>query len=379
MPDTILSESSTPLRVCYLIDSLGVGGTESQLLMLLRELDRRRVSPYLVLLSGTREESQSMEPTDCPVVRLSIANFHQPSLAVKLWRFVRFLRRKKVDVLQLHFRDSTYFGMIAGKLAGVPRIVLTRRNTGHWLRPLDRFLLRLCQRFSHATLANCEACRKAVIVQERARPDRVHVLFNGIDFARFADISPYEPKLNGAPRRVGVVANLRPVKGIDVFVRSAAMVAETFPNVSFQIAGKGDPAPYRKLAGECGVSDRIEFLGPIEEVPGFLARLDVAVLPSRTEGFSNAILEYMAASRPIVATDVGGNRELIENEKQGLLVASENPLALADAQLRLLNNPELCESFSRAVREKTVAHYSAAAIARQYEDFYRQLMTNSSP
>ena len=183
-----------PLRVCFLIDNLNRAGTESQLLMLIRGLDRKRFEPYLCLLDGTCEASQTLEPDNCPIIRLGVSSFFRLSLFVKLWRFVRILRREKIDILQLHFRDSTYFGVLAGKLAGMKRIVLTRRNIGHWMQPLDRFLMQICQRFTHATIANCEACRQSAIAQERARPERVHVIPNGIDLSRFGISRPTSPR-----------------------------------------------------------------------------------------------------------------------------------------------------------------------------------------
>ncbi len=321
-----------------MIDNLSRAGTESQLLLLLKGLDRKRISPFLVLLDGSSEVSRSLERQDCPTLRLGLKSFFSPSFIAKLWQFVRFLQREKIDVLQLHFRDSTYFGMLAGKLAGVKRIVLTRRNIGHWMTTRDRYLMRFCQRFAHATIANCEACRRSVIEQERARPERVHVIRNGIDFNRFADIPPYRPKFNGELRQVGVVANLRPVKGIDVFIRAAALVAAEFPDVVFFIVGDGDSAAYVELAKECGVLERVRFLGPLDDIPAFLSQLDVAVLPSRAEGFSNALLEYMAAGRPIVATAVGGNSELIEHERNGILVPKPDARELAEAILGVLRN-----------------------------------------
>jgi len=131
-----------------------------------------------------------------------------------------------------------------------------------------------------------------------------------------------------------MVGNLRQVKGPDLFIRAAQRVLEKHPDTQFEIAGGGDPLPYQTLIDELGLTNQVRLLGAVTDVPTFLGTLDVAVLPSRAEGLSNALLEYMAAGRPIVATDVGGNAELIESGVNGLLVKpSELELETAISQL----------------------------------------------
>ena len=109
-----------PVRVCFLIDELAAAGTETQLLALLRRLDRSRVRPYLVLLRGDSAASRALEPDDCPVLRLGVGPLHSPATLARAWRLARFLRRERIDVLQAYFPDSSYFGLPAAYLAGVP-------------------------------------------------------------------------------------------------------------------------------------------------------------------------------------------------------------------------------------------------------------------
>ncbi len=359
-----------PLRVCFIIDSLAAAGTESQLLMLIRGLDRDKIRPYLCLLDGTGEASQTLEPDDCAVLRIGVRSFKRPSTVGKLRQFVRFLRREKIDVLQTHFPDSTYFGVLAGKLARVPRIVRTRRSLGYSTTRGHRLLGRLCGRFVGATVANCEACRRSIIQQEGARPDSVVVIGNGIDLTAFANLRPLEPSKNGRPREVGMVANLRPIKGPDVFVRAAGLLRDKHPNVRFRMAGEGDRQSVLKLARECEIEGRLELLGSVANVPRFLEGLDVAVLTSRSEGLSNSLLEYMAAGRPIVATAVGGNVELIEDGVTGLLVPPDDPEAVAAAVDRLLSDPALADRLGDAARRHVENKYSLARTARGHEEFF---------
>jgi glycosyltransferase involved in cell wall biosynthesis len=361
-----------PVRVCFMIDELYTGGTESQLLALIRALDRTRVHPSLCLLRGLRPGSRALEPDDCPVLRLGVGSLCHPSTLGKARRLAQFLRRQRIDVLQTYFADSTYLGVLVGRLAGVPHVVRTRNNLGYWLTPLHRWLGRLFRRLAHVTLTNCEAGRQAVISDDGADPDSVVVLENGVDLERFAAVPPLAAR--PGPVHVGVVANLRPVKGLDVFVRAAALVARR-PGVTFEVAGDGPMRPeLEQLVTGLGLAGRLRLPGILADVPGFLGRTDVAVLCSRSEGMSNALLEYMAAGRAIVATRVGASAGLIEDGVHGLLVPPGDEAALAAAVGRLAGDAGLRVRLGAAARRRAACDYSRQAMVRRFERFYQGLV-----
>jgi L-malate glycosyltransferase len=362
-----------PLRVCFLIDELAVAGTETQLLALLRNLERRRVAPYLCLLRGESELSRSLEPADCPVWRLGVGGLARPRTLVRMARFVRWLRRERIDAVQCYFPDSSYFGIPAAWLAGVPNRLRTRNNLGHWLTPLHRRLGRALNALTTGTLANCEAARQALLAAERPATESVHVLENGVDLGRFLTLRPIAETPSETPH-IGTVANLRPVKGVDVFLAAAALVAEQHPKAMFRVAGEGDQrAELESTARQLGLAERFQLSGATKAVAEFLAELDIAVLPSRAEGMSNALLEYMAAGRPIVATSVGGNAELIEHGVHGLLVQPENPLALARAMGQLLTDRPLARRLGAAARQRARDRFGREAMVRRFERFYEGL------
>jgi glycosyltransferase involved in cell wall biosynthesis len=301
-----------------------------------------------------------------------VASLRHPGTLVRAWRFARFLQRERIDVLQAYFPDSTYFGVPAAWLAGVPRIVRTRNNLGYWMTPWHRRLGRLCNRVADVLVVNCEAARQAVLSDEGLPAERVIVLENGVDLSRFRW---NEFGNQTAARRVGVVANLRPVKGLDNFVRAASVLAAAHPDVTFHIAGEGPLRPdLKRLVTECGLGERIVLEGLLADVPGFLAGLDLAVLPSRSEGMSNALLEYMAAGKAIVATSVGGNPRLIDDGVHGLLVPPDDPSALTAAIGRLLSDADLAVQLGQAARRRVEERYSREAMVRRFEMFYLCLM-----
>jgi glycosyltransferase involved in cell wall biosynthesis len=363
------------VRVCFLIDELAAAGTETQLLALIRHLDRRRVSPYLCLLRGDSPASRALEPDDCPVLRLGVGPLRRPAALVRAWRFARFLRRERIDVLQAYFPDSSYFGLPAAWLAGVPHRVRTRNNLGHWMTRTHRRLGRLLNLIATHTVANCEAARRALLAAEAPTPETVRVLENGVDLDRFRRIPPLVPRAGSAERRVGVVANLRPVKGLDVFVRAAALVRAAHPHAVFQVAGEGDlREALEAQAVEQGLGGRLAILGAVDDVPAFLAGLDVAVLCSHAEGMSNALLEYMAAGRAVVATAVGAAPDLVEDGSSGLLVPPGDAGRLAAAVGRLLRDPALARRLGEAARRRAFERYSREAMVRRFEEFYEGLV-----
>ena len=370
-------ETRAIARVCFLIDGLARGGTESQLVELIRRMNRSRVQPVLCLLQGEDALSRSLEPPDCPVRRLEVPSLLRPSSVRKVLAFARWLREQRIDALQVHFLDSTYFGILAARLAGIP-VIRTRRNVGYWLKPHHTILGRMATRCAAYTITNCEAVRQACIVQERARPDSVLVFPNGIDPQRFAAVPDLATQWGRRAPVVGAVANLRGVKGLATLVQAAALVCETNPRVRFVVAGDGEERPpLERMIAERGLEGRFRLIGGIDDIPDFLAGLDVAVLCSQSEGLSNALLEYMAAGRAIVATAVGGNVEAIQNEATGLLVPPEAPRPLADAIDRVLGDRELALRFAAAARAEVAERFAWPAVVRRVEDFYLRIAESS--
>jgi glycosyltransferase involved in cell wall biosynthesis len=371
--------SPRPVRVCFLIDELAHAGTETQLLALIRHLNRRRVRPYLCLLRGDSSMSQALEPDHCPIMRLGIRSLCRPATLLQAWRFARFLRREHIDVLQVYFPDSSYFGVPAAWLARVKHRVRTRNNIGHWLTPLHRRLGRALNLLATQTVANCHAARAALLSAEKPRPESVIVLENGVDLGRFGDIPSLAARLADAAPHVGVVANLRPVKGIDVFVQAAAEVRRRHPQAIFTVAGAGElRAKLEQQAAAAGLAGHFTLAGSQSDVPGFLAGLDVAVLCSHAEGMSNALLEYMAAGRAIVSTAVGAATEMIEHGVHGLLVPPGDARQLAETIGHLLADRGLAQRLGAAARERALLCYSREAMVRRFEDFYAGLMAGPS-
>lgn len=365
--------AADPVRVCFMIDRLSRAGTESQLVALIRELDRTRVRPSLVLLDGEDDLSRALEPADCPVLRLGVRKLFSPRAVSAARRLRAFWREQKPDVLQVYFMDAAYLGAPLAKLCGVKKVLRVRNNLGYWLTRRHRVMARLVRPFVDATLTNTEAGKDALVARDGLRADRVVVLENGVDTNRFKRFML--PDTSRPVVRVGCVANLRPVKNVDGLMRAAKAALEKFPRLVFEVAGDGEERErLERLHADLALGGRFLLRGSVPDVPNFLRRVDVAVLPSHSEGMSNALLEYMAAGRAVIATDVGANAKLLDGGKCGLLVPPNDPAAFVDALGALLANPLRAAGYGAAARRRVDAEFSRGAMRKRFETFYKELV-----
>ena len=257
------------------------------------------------------------------------------------------LRRERVEIVQVFFHDSTCFGVPVAWLARVPCVVRTKRNVFHALSAAQRRFRRIVMGFYNrfrvdAMIVNSEACRSAVLALESPAPRRIERIPNGVNLLPFQTATRTTDPTSTTPRRVGVVAMLRREKRLDLFIEAARLVADQCPDVEFAIAGEGEMRPkLEQLIESLGLTGRVTLWGRRADIPQFVADLDVAVLCSSSEGLPNAVIEYMAAGKAIVSTDIAGAAELIEHEVSGLLTPSGDAPGPARQILRLLDDQEL--------------------------------------
>ena len=360
------------MRVSFVIDRLTRAGTESQLVALISHLDRARVAPSLVLLDGEDDISRALEPADCPVIRLGVRKLVSRSALRAAGRLRAFWREMQPDVVQTYFQDSSYFGVPVAKAAGVRAVVRVRNNLGYALTRRDRVAGRAIRPLVDRFVTNTGAGRDRIVAGDGYSAERVVVLENGVDTHRFNRFML--PDTTKKRVRVGCVANLRPIKNIDGLMRAAKLLLDRHPCLVFEVAGDGEQREeLERLHAELGLGDRFIFRGSVADAATFLRTVEVAVLPSHSEGMSNALLEYMAAGRAVVATAVGANPTLIDDGKNGLIVAPNDPAALAGAIGRYLDRPLMAAAFGAAARRKVEAEYSRAAMTRRFEDFFHDL------
>lgn len=353
-----------PTTICYCIDSIHRGGTESQLVGLINRLDRRRFSPRLCTI---RSSDTYLDEAMCPRVELNAPRLFSATGAWRLRQLARYLRREGVDVVQTFFQDSTLLGMAAARLARVPVRLVSFRDLGFWRTPQQEFLMRRAYPMATGFLANSQAVKDRVCTRDHLDPSRVRVVYNGIDSGRFRYVDHPEMEI-----AIGIVGNLnRRVKRADLFLRAAARVAVRHPGVTWHLIGDGELRPqYEALAVELGIADRTVFTGRLADVPAYLQRLAVGVICSDSEGFSNAILEYMLSGCAVVATAVGGNLEAVHDGKTGLLVPPGDEVALANALSHLVEERAVRLRIARNARAMVEREFGWARCLADHEEYY---------
>ena len=262
----------------------------------------------------------------------------------------------------------------AARLAGVPAVIASQRQLGDLLTPMQRRIQNLVFR-----LADCVVCNSLAAADQLARDGvsntKLAVISNGLPPEAFQEAVPALPSEPGVTR-IGMIARMNErAKNHGLFLRAAAGVASRFPLAEFVLVGDG---PFRKdweqLAQQLGIGPRTHFLGERHDITLALAALDVVVSPSRSESLSNTILEAMAAGRPVVATRVGGNSELVRDRETGLLVAPEDEHALANALETVLASPDLAREWGENARRIANANYTLDHARGRFEQLYMDLL-----
>jgi glycosyltransferase involved in cell wall biosynthesis len=286
----------------------------------------------------------------------------------------RFLRREKVLLVQTFFESSDLWAGLVTRALSTARLVWSRRDMGILRSAKHRIAYRLMAGAPDQVFAVSASVRRHCIEVDQIDPAKVSIIYNGLD------VNCTRIEADRVPRRftVTTIGNIRHVKGHDVFIRAAALVLEAFPETCFSIAGEVLEADYfaelEKLAVELGILDHFQFTGGMPDARGHLERADVFVLPSRSEGFSNAILEAMACSLPVIATDVGGNAEAVLDGVNGYIVPPEDPVALAQRIGQLVGDPEVARRMGAAGRVRAEEKFSTAAMMEQVTSAYQRLI-----
>jgi L-malate glycosyltransferase len=373
----------TAPRVLFLIDEvegLAAGGTERQLFQTIDALSGSEFQVELAVLRG----SFGSDSAGCPVHNLDfprkLASLDGLRALIRLRNWLRFRRFK---IVHTFFTDANLVGPIAAKLAGVTAIVGGRRNLNHWMSPRFARFQRISNMFVDVLLANSEMVKEAVYRTEGIRASKIEVIYNAIDIGRFQRNLQSRVRLRQefgfADDHVviGNVANLRVIKGVPDFLEAAAIVAGTNPNCRFIQVGEGElRQTIETRIDELGLQNTFHLLGRRNDVPDLLSAFDIGVLTSHAEGFSNSILEYMAAELPVVVTDVGGNREALG--ETGIIVASRDVGAISSALQRLASDPELRQTMGTLVSQRVRELFAADTIRERWLYFYRSLLQSKS-
>jgi len=373
--------------VVQLIDSFNQGGSERQALQLTRLLaDSGRFNVRLACLSPEGSLRPSIDDLDLGAIpSFPLNSFYDANAVKQLRRFVAWLKSSRIDIIHTHDFYTNIFGMSAATLARVPVRIASMRETAGMRTATQKRAQRVAHSLAHHVVANSHAVRSVLIAQGIAA-EKVTVIYNGLDFRRLASGMLSRSEALAAlglksdetrpSRFISIVANMRhEVKNYPMFLRAARRVTEAVPEAVFLLAGEGElKDSLQQLANELGIEDSTCFLGRCENIGALLEVSEVCVLSSKAEGFSNSILEYMAAARPVVATNVGGAPELIAESETGYLVASGDDETMAARLVSLLHDPQKAKAMGEAGKRLVEQKFSCEARRASTEELYSRLL-----
>lgn len=378
------SQTTPRRKVFYLLDSLNVGGTEVQAVELATRLDPEC---YDVTLGCLRARGPLLDRLQGSAVSLCEfypkGGFDSVHGIYQMFRLARFLRRGHFQIVHTHDLYANLLGIPAAAIARIPVIISSQRDLGHLdlYKSGRRVWLRRLQKLSTAVLTNAAAVREAVLSENHFAPEKVRVIYNGVDLERFCppsqDRSWLVPGANADQEKwIVLVGNMHgEVKGHLVLIAAAETVVREFPNVRFLFAGDGQRKNnFEKEVSQLGLEKHFLFLGRRNDVPRILSCCDIGVLPSQAEGLPNAVLEYLAAGLPTIASRIGGNVEIIQEGRTGLLVPPNDPAALCDAILCLLRDPRHAAELANNGRTFVAAEFSFQRMIEKTDQMYAELL-----
>jgi glycosyltransferase involved in cell wall biosynthesis len=351
-----------------MINTLERGGTERQFVTLANAASAFQVYTGCLARKGEFLDSlpdiREFSPAGClfglqsQLARVSLA---------------RLLRSRRIAVAHAFDFYANLMLIPAARMARVPVVIGSHRQLGDLQKAGQFWVQNLCFRLCDRVVCNSRAA--ADRLRQAGLPGRkLIVIPNALPDTAFVPATPALAIVRNQVR-IGMIARMNhPAKNHRLFLRVASRLAARFSNVEFVLVGDGPLRPELEVyARACGLGTRLQWLGDRNDVPVILAALDITVLPSSSESLSNVILESMAAGVPVVAADVGGNSELIQDGQSGSLVPMNDDV-FVEAVARLLVSPELRREFGERGRTHAKAHHRLGLIRQQYEQLYKSLL-----
>jgi glycosyltransferase involved in cell wall biosynthesis len=371
------------ISVMFPVNFLGVGGAEQQLLELVKGMDKSRFKPFVVTLYPGGELYEEIQ--QIPDVEIATVNRKGKLDFLVLSRMFSLLRRNKIDIIQPFSTPAALFGLLSALVNLTPVKIMTERGGFRAGNSLGFQFYQKMQdyltRFTNLVVANSEA-GKDYLISRGIDPARIKVIYNGINIKRLVpDLKKVEQIMNqmNVPENgkvIGMVASFFPDKDHSMFIKGAKIIHQSVPQTKFALLGEGPLRPsMESMVKEYGLESAFIFFGSQRDIASYISCFNISCLcADDSEGCSNVILESMALGKPVVATDGGGNRELVKNTNTGLLVPMQDHQAFATAVLTYLKEPDQARETAKRAQKMVLERFGLSRMVHDYEQLYEQIM-----
>lgn len=372
---------SRRLKVMMVAVGLEIGGTEKQILDIASRLDRRRFEVIVCALKGMGTIGNECRDRGIRVLALGGRGKWDVRVSFRLWQI---LRNEQPDIIHTFLYLANILGRIVGRFLKIPVVIGSYRGVEIWMSWPCVLLDRLTARWVHTMTCCSLAVRQSMLSRVGGAPEKYVAIYNGIDVVRFGgrtSLTRADVGLSDGMPVIGTVCRLdEPVKGLTSLLHAFALLLKEPEMDGCRLLMIGDGRSRASLEGlalALGISKQVVFAGMRRDVEKVLPLIDLFVLPSQYEGFGIAIIEAMAASRPVVATAVGGIPEIVIQGETGLLVPPGDIAGLAEAMCSVLNHPERANAYGAAGLRRVRKRFSIEVAVKRHEELYETLFAMS--
>ncbi|OGC83077.1 MAG: hypothetical protein A2W07_00135 [candidate division Zixibacteria bacterium RBG_16_43_9] len=380
------------IKVLMIITRHNIGGAASQTILLSAYLNKNRFKSIIVKGSEGKDEGNMDDLANSknvkPIYIKELSREISPRKdLVAFWKLYRIIRREKPDIVHTHLAKAGTLGRVAAKLAGAPIIVHTFHGNlfqEHFNSSQSKFFLnleKLLMRISNKIIAISNSQKQELLNYKVGDPRKIACIPLGLELEPFLTsehnrgVFRKELALEEKVPLIGVIARLVPIKGHDYFFEAAKLISQEFPSVRFIVVGDGElRKTLTDLVTDLGIEDKVIFCGFRKDLVNIYADLDIVVLSSLNEGLPVSIIEALAARKAVVATDVGGVKDLVEHGVTGLIVPKQDPQKLAQGMTYLLRNPQEGLKFGENGRKKVYPSLNYTRLVSDIENLYEGLL-----
>lgn len=371
---------SKRIKIIRVVVGLNNGGVQQMVLNLFKGLNKNLFEPVALAIENTGAIGYEIEQAGFKVINLGL---HRDNFS--FLKIIRTLQKvfmmEKPDIVHASSYYPSIYARIAAKLAAVPVLISHEHTVFTTKRPKRQIISHLVSGFTDLHIAVGIGVREQLIDWYRIPESKVAVVYNGVNTAVFKRTLPVTMAKENLDIPlgafvIGYVGRLDPGKGHKYLFQAIREIRGKF-NLCCIIAGTGRHEDYvKRLAEDSGISDITRFLGLRRDIPDLLSAMDVFVLPSFQEGFSNALIEAMAVGCPVIASDIHGNNEAVKNGENGLLVPPGDSSALKGSLETLITNDEIRLEMSQAAMKKVEERFSMKRHIETMERIYFTLFEN---